>query len=101
MGLSKLTVADVASFAITEFPGFGTTITPVSNPNVLVLLGFLLFTGKALSCVTELLKKLPAKRSAVDILTLLINKRSFANGYPLPMRQKQNWLSQGLGLALF
>ena len=40
------------------------------------LFGTRLFTGVASSCVTELLKKLVADRSAVDKLTPLSRKRS-------------------------
>ena len=67
---------EVASLAITEFPGFGMAITPVSNPKVFVLFGTLSFTGVASNCVTELLKKFATGRSAVDKLTPFNLKRS-------------------------
>ena len=62
-------VAFVSLFPITVFPGFGITIIPVSNPNVLALLGTLLFTGVAFNCVTVELKKLLAGRSTADMVT--------------------------------
>ena len=74
--VSNRIVPDVASLAITELPGLGIAIVPVSKPRVFVLFGTRLFTGVASKRVTELLKKLDTGRSTVDKLTPLSLKRS-------------------------
>ena len=63
----------MASLAITELPGLGTVIVPVSNPKVLALFGTLFVTGVASKRVTELLKKLVAGLSTVERLTPFSN----------------------------
>ena len=72
----NVSVAEVALFGITVFPGFGIFSTPVSKPSVLVLLGFLLLTGKVFIWVTELLKKLFADLSVVESVVPFNFKRS-------------------------